>query len=423
MKSLPGLFQVALLAATVAMSGASSAVELVSPKAGEAVQLMNDGYKAFLKLDTPARRAIFKDKAWRHEAAKTWRSRSLPVVLEWREAKGNSVRVTVTKKGETAPWFDEVVSGSKAEVWNLEIARTYVWTVRDGETSATGEFRTEDQAPRVLTIKGIPNFRDLGGWKTRDGRRVRQGLVYRSQGLNNNANYFLSSKETMALYKAGKLEELYGEDGRKIKERIDRDGGKIDFDPNAPWMRKSLPRKDPKPPKARLDEPTKAYLLDRLGIRSDIDLRGPNEVWGMKESPLGSRATWFWLPNYAYGGMRQPVGKEGFKKVFALFLDRKNYPIDFHCIGGADRTGCDAWILNGILGVSEDDLMKDWEVTCFEYESQDFGHAARIDKFVAVLEEFGGKTMQEKCENYVKALGFTDADLETFRSIMLEDKD
>ena len=36
--------------------------------------------------------------------------------------------------------------------------------------------------------------------------------------------------EEMALYKAGKLEELYG---KEIKERIDREGGKDDFDPNA----------------------------------------------------------------------------------------------------------------------------------------------------------------------------------------------
>ena len=28
--------------------------------------------------------------------------------------------------------------------------------------------------------------------------------------------------------------------------------------------------------------------------------------------------------------------------------------------------------------------------------------------------------MKEKCENYVKALGFTDADIAKFRSIMLE---
>ena len=410
------------LAVMSALTLSLSAVTLVAPRDGETMCLLNDGNKAFLSMDAAARREVFKDKAWRNVAANRWRSTPRPVTLRWKDVQGKKVHVTVTKKGESKPWFDEDVKGESVEVWNLEVARDYEWTVCDGGECARGTFKTHDFAPRVMNVKGVPNFRDLGGWKTTDGRRVRQGLVYRSQGLNHNANFYLNSKETMKLYKAGKLEELYGKEGRKIRKRIDSDGGKVDFDPNAPWMRKSLPRKDPTPGKERLDEPTKAYLLDKLGIRSDIDLRGPNEVWGMKESPLGPRATWFWYQNHAYGGMHETVGKTGFTKVFKVFLDEKNYPLDFHCIGGADRTGCDAWILNGLLGVAEDDLMKDWELTCFEYESQAFGHAARIDRFLEGLNKYAGATMKEKCENYVKALGFTDADIAKFRSIMLENE-
>ena len=35
-----------------------------------------------------------------------------------------------------------------------------------------------------MGIASVPNMRDLGGWPTRDGRRVRRGLVYRSTELN-----------------------------------------------------------------------------------------------------------------------------------------------------------------------------------------------------------------------------------------------
>lgn len=404
---------------TIAAALSLPAVTIVSPQEGETACLLNDGNKAFLSMDASARRRVFKDKAWRREAAKKWKSVPRPVTLRWKDARGGKVRVTVTKKGESKPWFDEDVTGESVEVWNLEIARDYEWTVRDGGECVRGTFKTQDFAPRVMNIRGIPNFRDLGGWKTTDGKRVRQGLVYRSQGLNNNARYYLTTKETYKLYQDGTLERLYGDLGRQIKARIDK--GDFKEDPHAPWMRKSLPRHPPLPPLPRLDEQTKRYLVDRLGIRSDIDLRGPNEVFGMTESPLGPQVAWLWHENHAYGGMRQPVGKEGFKSVFKVFLDKKNYPIDIHCIGGADRTGCDVWILNGLLGVAEDDLMKDWELTCFEYESQDFGHASRIDRFVAVLDEAGGATMREKCENYVKKLGFTDADIALYRSIMLED--
>ena len=42
-----------------------------------------------------------------------------------------------------------------------------------------------------------------------------------------------------------------------------------------------------------------------------------------------------------------------------MFLDPANYPIDFHCIAGQDRTGAVAFILNALLGVEEDQLWLD----------------------------------------------------------------
>ena len=42
-------------------------------------------------------------------------------------------------------------------------------------------------AGRILHWEGIDNVRDLGGVKTRDGRLVKRGLVYRSQAFNFNA--------------------------------------------------------------------------------------------------------------------------------------------------------------------------------------------------------------------------------------------
>ena len=43
-----------------------------------------------------------------------------------------------------------------------------------------------------------------------------------------------------------------------------------------------------------------------------------------------------------------------------MFLDPANYPIDFHCIAGQDRTGAVAFILNALLGVEEEELYLDW---------------------------------------------------------------
>ena len=72
-------FIVSSVAAAAVLS--LSAVTLVSPKEGETTCLLNDGNKAFLSMDAAARRKIFTDKAWRHEAAKKWRSLPKPVIF------------------------------------------------------------------------------------------------------------------------------------------------------------------------------------------------------------------------------------------------------------------------------------------------------------------------------------------------------
>ena len=95
-------------------------------------------------------------------------------------------------------------------------------------------------------------------------------------------------------------------------------------------------------------------------------------------------------------------------------------PIDFHCIAGQDRTGAVAFILNGLLGVSEEDLYLDWEVTGFWNENAGFNHKNRFDHLVNGFQKLKGENLHEKIENYVLSLGFTRADIEKFRSIMLE---
>lgn len=39
-------------------------------------------------------------------------------------------------------------------------------------------------APRIVPLDGVQNFRDIGGYRTSDGRRVKWGLIYRSAELS-----------------------------------------------------------------------------------------------------------------------------------------------------------------------------------------------------------------------------------------------
>jgi protein-tyrosine phosphatase len=43
-------------------------------------------------------------------------------------------------------------------------------------------------SPRVVPLRGVSNFRDLGGYPTADGGRTRHGVIYRSAGLSDLAD-------------------------------------------------------------------------------------------------------------------------------------------------------------------------------------------------------------------------------------------
>ena len=74
-------------------------------------------------------------------------------------------------------------------VYNFKIAATYWWRVGDSEVRS---FTTEDLAPRWIHVDGNTNVRDAGGWKTEDGRRVKQGLLYRGGEMN--THMFITEK-------------------------------------------------------------------------------------------------------------------------------------------------------------------------------------------------------------------------------------
>ena len=49
-------------------------------------------------------------------------------------------------------------------------------------------FIVEDVPPRWIALEGrTKNMRDLGGWRTTDGMRVRYGMVFRGEAMNDNS--------------------------------------------------------------------------------------------------------------------------------------------------------------------------------------------------------------------------------------------
>ena len=171
----------------------------------------------------------------------------------------------------------------------------------------------------------------------------------------------------------------------------------------------------------RIGDDNRDFWLKTLGVRTDIDLRSDRECRGMTESPLGPTVAWRKISSNAYAGMASDIGRESFAKVFRVFLDERNYPIDFHCIAGQDRTGAVAFILNALLGVSENELYLDWELSGLWNRNPDFNHAKRFDRLTKVFTEgYPAATIHESVEAYVLSLGFTKEEIGRFREFMLE---
>jgi len=115
--------------------------------------------------------------------------------------------------------------------------------------------------------------------------------------------------------------------------------------------------------------------------------------------------------------------KENFRKVFSLMADKSNYPMYFHCTGGADRTGTVAFLVNALLGVSEVDLIHDYEFTTFsiygQRNTQQGEYSGYFQDFITRLKSFDGDTLAEKTENYMLSIGVTETEIYNIRAIML----
>ena len=412
-------FRFLISAAIVAVATVvqAEALRLVSPRQDEVVALVPGEFKDFLTKPRETRKEIFADKDARMKMHKTFpRNKPKAVLFAWTGVTGGEL--TIERKADGKRFFSAAIPSNTYALVNFEIAREYVWRVKaaDGQI-AEGRFSTEDFAPRIIDIPGVPNVRDLGGRVGLGGRRVKQGMVFRSAGLNNNANINYKQAEVLDMYKKGTLLTAVPAKSREAAENIKKylDAGKQSKADLKHLVKKWCVGA------TRMTPETVAWANAFFGFKTDLDLRTDRECYLMTGSPLGPSVRWVQIPFSSYAGMGNVErGKPAFAKCFRLFLDEKNYPIDFHCIAGADRTGSLACTLNGLLGVAEEELYRDWEVTGIVNPNMNFVHKPRFDKLIAVFDKFEGATLNERIEKYVLSCGITADEIARFRALMLE---
>lgn len=119
--------------------------------------------------------------------------RPLPVIIPIEGQNGQTVAVTVTGDGKYASEtykLTSTVKNSKVEVYNLIPGRRYHYIVtQSGSELSRGYFDTEGRR-RILKVSDVVsadnanNFRDFGGLKTTDGRRIAYGKVFRGTNMD-----------------------------------------------------------------------------------------------------------------------------------------------------------------------------------------------------------------------------------------------
>ena len=336
----------------------------------------------------------------KNHATITAENGGVPVRFSW---KGNgSVKYTLyLSDNENFDNADTYVSsGLKTEidVYNLLPATTYYYKVegtRPGDCSDTLQFSTNSVSIRYIVADGAANTRDIGGYKSINGT-VNYGKIYRGSfagGINGLTN-----------------------DGRNTFEKELKIKTEIDL------------RKDAKQKSEYLSENVGYYKFD-VGSYTDIfDVATRNSL--------------------LEDARRDSTDKSSeIKKFFEVLADESNYPVIIHCENGADSTGTMAFLINALLGVNEDDLIKDFELSTFSklsgarYRSKMNADGTAFDDtgvmqndseaFVAfgatinaLKANYGipGKSLSYAVENYLTScVGVSSKDIENVKRIMLSE--
>lgn len=241
----------------------------------------------------------------------------------------------------------------------LKLGTKYFWRVKGGEEVSDIRSFTTTDIPPRIICSPSTNMRDMGGGKNADGVRVRQGLLFRGQASACKA----SADELKALY------------------------------------------------------------VEKLGIRSELDLRGRDEflnrckTWGESDlETIGIRHVFHPIIPYH---VHYPPNLPEFREIFSFLANKDNYPVYFHCAVGSDRTGTIAFLLDGIIGRENQYFYDNYELPSFNPNLPRYRYCRKGSE---LFDTFGGEgvQMREKVVPYLLGIGVKQEEIDAIRDIMLE---
>ncbi len=167
-------------------------ISLLAPAHGATVQLLKQKHLEYIKSPESFPTAKVD---WLN-LMETQEDRSFPEPLRFAyepAVDGEIVLIRADGRERVYP-----ASAGEAFLTNLLIDEEYQWYVRVGdERSELRRLHTSAQAPRMLYVEGISNVRDFGGFRTEDGKRVRQELILRTSEMDTHVQITEKGKQTM----------------------------------------------------------------------------------------------------------------------------------------------------------------------------------------------------------------------------------
>ncbi len=201
---------------------------------------------------------------------------------------------------------------------------------------------SSDMETRTISLEGTLNTRDLGGLKTKDGRRIRKNLLIRTDCL-----YRLTKKDVETLSR--KYHALYDIDFRNDRERKDRPEVPI---PHCTIINLSITNDHNMgitPPPHETYGITKTRMLTLFDFIYCLS-KDANIKKGMEKS----------YRNY----VSSPLGQEGYSRFLHLVLEANGKgAVLFHCADGKDRAGIATYLLLKTLGVEDKTILEDYLLT------------------------------------------------------------
>ena len=192
---------------------------------------------------------------------------------------------------------------------------------------------------RHLNLSGASNFRDLGGYIGKDGRRTRWGHLFRSNHLGSLTDDDIAVLRQLGLKSAF---DFRGENERTAAA-CRHDGITVH----------SLP----------IEPTTLGLLHERLAAGQKVGTEETIELMCEAYRGFVRRAT--------------PV----YKTLFTHLLD-DTAPLVFHCTAGKDRTGYAAALILSSLGVDEEVIAEDFMLTNRYYRRAETGASSELPQEV-----------------------------------------